>query len=335
MLNKLLNRQIRKTIGDFDSLPEKYQELFRTISDSYDFYEKDRTLMERSIELSSEEMIGLYKQLKKETDETIQKSEASLELKNMELERKNKELEQFAYIASHDLQEPLRTVSSFVQLIIKQYKGGFDEKADKYFNYILEASDRMKMLIKNLLDYSRIGNKKELEQVNCKTILSQVFEDLNKLITEENATIQVEELPVVNGYSTEIQQLFQNLIMNAIKFRRKDVSPQIDISVKQIKGYWEFAIKDNGIGIEETHNERIFIIFQRLHTRNEYKGSGIGLSHCKKIVELHGGKIWVNSTPGEGSTFSFTLPVIHEALPCNKVINENINESTVKIYSTN
>ena len=330
MLNKLLNRQIRKTAGDFDTLPEKYKELFRMISDSYDFYEKDRALMERSIELSSEELIGLYKQLKKETDETIQKSEANLQLKNIELERKNKELEQFAYIASHDLQEPLRTISSFVQLMRKQYNGEIDEKVSKYFSYIIEASDRMKLLIKNLLDYSRIGNKKELEKVDCEIVLSQVFQDLDKLITDENAIIKADKLPVVNGHSTEIQQLFQNLVMNAIKFRKKDLSPEIKISAKQIQGFWEFAIKDNGIGIEAHHNERIFIIFQRLHTRSEYKGSGIGLSHCKKIVEMYGGKIWVESTLGEGSTFNFTLPSVQKIQ-----VGEVKNESLVHFYNAN
>jgi light-regulated signal transduction histidine kinase (bacteriophytochrome) len=307
MLNKLLHRQIRKSLGDFEALPEKYKELFMAISESYDFYEKDRRMLERSIELSSDEMIGLYKQLKQESDETIQKSEANLELKNTELERKNKELEQFAFIASHDLQEPLRTIGGFVDLLNKQYYGKLDAKADKYINYILQASDRMKILIKDLLDFSRIGVKKEFEPIDCTIMLHEVLADLGKAIKETNADIKSDPLPVISGYSTEIQQLFQNLITNAIKFRKKDTRPQIRISAKRIKGYWEFAFRDNGIGIDEKHNEKIFIIFQRLHTRGEYKGSGIGLSHCKKIVELHGGKIWVQSAPGDGSTFNFTI----------------------------
>jgi signal transduction histidine kinase len=227
---------------------------------------------------------------------------------NKDLGRKNKEMEQFAYIVSHDLQEPLRTTSSFVGLLQKQHhQGKLDEKADKYFTFILEASDRMKMLIKNLLDFSRIGVKKELEHVDCDKILYNVLADLGMAISEAGANIKHDPLPVINGYGTELKQLFQNLITNAIKFRKKETSPEINISVQRKDGYWEFAFKDNGIGIQEKHNEKIFVIFQRLHTRTEYEGSGIGLSHCKKIVELHKGEIWVESKPGEGSIFYFTI----------------------------
>jgi len=245
---------------------------------------------------------------RKLNEELLQKSEAFLEMKNKELEVKNRELEQFAYVASHDLQEPLRTTSSFAELLQKQYSGKLDEKANQYLSFITHSTDRMKVLIKDLLDYSRIGRKKEFEKIDCNIVLSEVIEDLDKLITDTTATIQAESLPVIYGYSTEIQLLFQNLVMNAIKFRKKDIAPEIKISAQLIKGNWQFTFTDNGIGIDEKHSERIFIIFQRLHTRGEYQGSGIGLSHCKKIVELHGGKIWVNSTPGEGSTFNFTLP---------------------------
>ena len=228
--------------------------------------------------------------------------------KTEELKRSNVELEQFAYIASHDLQEPLRTTSSFVELLQKQYQQGkIDDKSDKYFNYILEASDRMKLLIKNLLDYSRIGNKKELEQVDCNKTLQEVLADLGVAINDANADIQHHSLPVISGYSTEIKQLFQNLIINAVKFQKKGVAPRIKISVQKVKDSWQFAFEDNGIGIEKQNSEKIFNIFQRLHSRAEYEGSGIGLSHCKKIVELHKGKIWVESVPGEGSTFHFTI----------------------------
>ena len=174
-----------------------------------------------------------------------------LEQANKDLERKNKEMEQFAYIASHDLQEPLRTTSSFVGLLQKQYQGKLDEKADKYFTFILEASERMKMLIKNLLDFSRIGNKKELEQVDCDKMLHNVLADLGIAISEAGADIKYDPLPVINGYATELKQLFQNLITNAIKFRKKETSPEINISVQKNEGYWQFAFKDNGIGIEE------------------------------------------------------------------------------------
>ncbi|MBK5271894.1 MAG: GHKL domain-containing protein, partial [Bacteroidia bacterium] len=226
---------------------------------------------------------------------------------NIDLERKNKELEQFAYIASHDMQEPLRTTTSFIELLQKQYKGKLDGKADKYLTFIAQSSERMKVLINDLLEYSRIGRKKELENVDCNNVLKEVLADLSTVIKETGARIDSEKLPVVHGYPTELKQLFQNLVTNAVKFRKESIAPKINISVQKIDGYWQFAVKDNGIGIEEQFNNRIFEIFQRLHTRNEYEGSGIGLSNCKKIVELHKGRIWVESISGNGSTFYFTL----------------------------
>ena len=229
-------------------------------------------------------------------------------LLNNELRIKNKELEQFAYVASHDLQEPLRTTSSFVALLQKQYLGKMDDRADKYLNYISDASDRMKVLIKDLLDYSRIGTKGEPEKIDSNKILSNVLHDLTVATEEANAEIRYQHLPEINGYPTEIKLLFQNLVINAIKFRKKDVAPQITINAIQVNGDWQFVFRDNGIGIAKENNEKIFHIFQRLHTRTEYEGSGIGLSHCKKIVELHHGKIWVESVPGEGSAFYFTIP---------------------------
>lgn len=239
--------------------------------------------------------------------ENLKKGETNLQMQNMELERKNKELEQFAYVASHDLQEPLRTISSFVGLFEQQYKGKLDEKADKYLTYIVQSSSRMKVLITDLLEYSRIGSKKELVTVDCNVVLKQVLDDLSVAIAETHAHVTSGELPVITGYATEIKQLFQNLIFNAIKFRKKNVNPWITISAKRDGEFWKFEFSDNGIGIAPEHHNRIFIIFQRLHTRNEYPGSGIGLSHCKKIVELHKGRIWLESEPGQGTTFYFTI----------------------------
>lgn len=226
---------------------------------------------------------------------------------NKELERKNKELEQFAYVASHDLQEPLRTISSFLDLMQKQYQDSFDEKATKYMSFIMQASDRMKVLINDLLEYSRIGRKKESAVVDLNQTVHAVLADLNKAITDAEAEIEVRQLPSMNVYPTEMKQIFQNLIINAIKFRKKDSTPKIEIGAEKKDEVWKFFVKDNGIGIDPKQSERIFVIFQRLHTRNEYEGSGIGLSHCKKIAELHKGKIWVESTPGEGSCFYFTI----------------------------
>jgi two-component system, chemotaxis family, sensor kinase Cph1 len=228
-------------------------------------------------------------------------------VRTMELERKNKELEQFAYVASHDLQEPLRTTSSFIEIFKEKYLGKMDEETDDILNYISQSNDRMKVLIKDLLDYSRIGRKPVIEDVNCNEVLDDVLADLSVNINETNTTIFRDKLPEVRGYPTELKQLFQNLVSNSIKFRRPGTDPQIQISAARENGHWQFAISDNGIGMEESDTERIFVIFQRLHTRTEYEGSGIGLSFCKKIVELHGGNIWVKSKPGEGSTFFFTI----------------------------
>jgi signal transduction histidine kinase len=235
------------------------------------------------------------------------KAEQQVETKNNELRLKNKELEQFAYVTSHDLQEPLRTISSFVDQFQRLYKDGLDERGQKFLHYIVQATERMRTLIKDLLDYSRIGRKKSIAQVDCNEIVNTVLADLHRAIKESGAQIATGKLPIVRGYSTEIKQLFQNLIINAIKFRKKEMHPEIQILSHNVGNGYEFIVKDNGIGIPEEHNERIFVIFQRLHTRTEYEGSGIGLSHCKKIVELHGGRIWVHSKPGEGSTFHFTI----------------------------
>ncbi|HEV8082995.1 MAG TPA: PAS domain-containing protein [Chitinophagaceae bacterium] len=259
---------------------------------------------------------------RKHAEELLKKSEATLAINNHELERKNKELEQFAYVASHDLQEPLSTTISFVELFKQQYFEKLDPKADKYLTYIVQATDRMKVLIKDLLDFSRIGHSKNLEKIDCNFMLRDIIADIDKAIKDSGTEINVAHLPVISGYPTEMKQLFQNLILNSIKFRKKNVPSKINIGVLKMGDYWEFAFNDNGIGIDQKHNERIFTIFQRLHTRSEYPGSGIGLSHCKKIVELHHGKIWVESIPNEGSTFYFT---IHSP-------KEIINESKIKLH---
>jgi signal transduction histidine kinase len=239
--------------------------------------------------------------------DNLKKGELALAVKNRELERKNKELEQFAYVASHDLQEPLRTISGFVELFQKKYKGNLDDNADKYLDYILSSSTRMKVLITDLLEYSRIGRNKEIESVDCNKVLLDVLLDLDAAIKETKADIRSDHLPVIPGFAMEIKQLFQNLIFNAIKFRKNGVNPRITIAAHRERDYCQFSVEDNGIGIAKEHHERIFIIFQRLHNRNEYAGSGIGLSHCKKIVELHKGRIWLESELGKGTTFYFTI----------------------------
>ncbi|MGZ4039859.1 MAG: sensor histidine kinase, partial [Bacteroidia bacterium] len=223
-----------------------------------------------------------------------------------ELESKNKELEQFAYIASHDLQEPLNTITSFASLLEEEQKDKLDAEAKTYLGYIKESSDRMTELITGILEYSRIGGKSSPEITDCNKILQEVLNDMKATLTEARAKIVFGDLPSLKAMPVELRVLFQNLISNAVKFRNKNTVPEINISAVREENYWHFTVKDNGIGIEEKYNEKIFIIFQRLNNTRSYSGTGIGLAHCKKIVELHQGKIWVESEPGKGSTFHFT-----------------------------
>jgi PAS domain S-box-containing protein len=229
--------------------------------------------------------------------------------KQVELEIKNKELEQFAYVASHDLQEPLRTVSNYMQVIEEDYANQMlDDQALKYIHSVNNPTNRMSMLIKALLDFSRLGTNRKLVTTDCNQLVKEVLADLQTVISTSGAIIHITTLPVINVYETEMRQLFQNLITNGIKFRRQETKPEVWISVENLNGKWQFAVKDNGIGIEKAHFSRIFEIFQRLHTEEEYEGNGIGLANCKKIVELHQGEMSLESVPGEGSTFKFTIP---------------------------
>ncbi len=223
------------------------------------------------------------------------------------LESKSKEMEQFAYIASHDLREPLLTIKNYVELLAEENVGTLDKDSEEYLVRISRASNRMDELIKGLLDYSRLSKLKELQNVDCNEVLNQVLADLNSLIESSGAKITVMHLPTLMAYPLDFKQLLQNLLMNAIKFRRKDSIPEIQVSAEKLRGAWTFRVSDNGIGIEEADKEKIFGLFQRVHSRNEYPGSGIGLAYCKKIVELHHGNIWVESIPGKGSSFFFTI----------------------------
>lgn len=242
-----------------------------------------------------------------ERTEALIRNELELIDRNSKLILQNNELEQFTYIASHDLQEPLRTLISVSDLITKEYQGKLDAQADTYLNFIRQSSTRMQDLVKGLMDYSRIGKEKELEEVDCNQVLRDTIADMQTIIDECDAEIQSTRLPVITAYKLEIRQLFQNLISNAIKFRNKNKRPFISISYLEENNEWRFSINDNGIGIEQKDQDKIFTIFKRLHNRSDYPGTGIGLSHCKKITGLHGGSIWVDSDPGAGSTFHFTI----------------------------
>lgn len=223
------------------------------------------------------------------------------------LERKNKELEQFAYVASHDLQEPLRTTAGFFNLFKRKYSTNIDQEASQYITYIQEAIQRMKTLINDLLQYSRIGTNVHPEPFEIKDVIEELKEDIHASINETNAVIKYDQLPDFIGYRTEIKLLLQNLISNGIKFRTPNVPPIIEVSAENIDGGFLFSFKDNGIGINPNMHEKVFGLFQRLHTQAEYKGSGIGLAHCKKIIELHGGDIWFEPNADHGTTFKFTL----------------------------
>ncbi|MGZ7120297.1 MAG: sensor histidine kinase, partial [Methanobacterium sp.] len=243
----------------------------------------------------------------------VQERTAELDVLIDELKRSNQELQQFAYVSSHDLQEPLRTIASFTQLLERRYKGQLDNDADESMGYIVDAAKRMQTLINDLLQYSRVTTKgKEFRSVDVNEVLDTVFSNLKTNIDENNAEITVDNLPIVIADGSQLVQLFQNLIGNAIKFKKPDEPPKIHISAHKEDNEYLFSVSDNGIGMESQYAERIFVIFQRLHTIDEYKGTGVGLSIAKKIVERHGGRIWVESELGEGSTFYFTLPILDE-----------------------
>jgi PAS domain S-box-containing protein len=223
------------------------------------------------------------------------------------LQRSNAELEQFAYVASHDLQEPLRMVASYTELLGQRYKGKLDDKADKYIHYAVDGAKRMQRLVADLLAYSRVGSQgKPLVAVDVGAVLQYVLDVLAEPIRQADAVVEVAALPIVQGDEGQIGQLLQNLIGNALKFRGT-TPPRIAVEARLHGGRWLFSVSDNGIGLDMQHADRIFEMFQRLHERGKYEGSGVGLSIAKRIVERHGGRIWLESRPGDGTTFFFTL----------------------------
>jgi signal transduction histidine kinase len=236
------------------------------------------------------------------------RAEEDLARKAEELTRSNADLEQFAYIASHDLQEPLRMVAAYTQLIAERYRGKLDENADKFIGYACEGALRMQTLIQDLLAFSRVGRAGATAgPVNCDSAIAEVLLTLGPAIRESGATITHTALPVVWADSSQMTQVFQNLIGNAIKFRGTE-APSVCVAAEKAGQDWLFSVSDNGIGIAPESAENIFVVFQRLHTRTEYSGNGIGLAICKKIIERNCGKIWVEAVVGRGSTFKFTLP---------------------------
>jgi light-regulated signal transduction histidine kinase (bacteriophytochrome) len=225
-----------------------------------------------------------------------------------DLKRSNTALEEFAYVASHDLQEPLRMVASFTQLLAKRYRGKLDQDADEFIGFAVDGATRMQKLIQDLLAYSRIGTRgKPLGPTDCNVIFDQARANLFKAVEENDAQVSSGPLPTVPGDEVQLVQLFQNLLANALKFRGEQ-PPIIRVTAQENDVAWRFAVQDNGIGLALAHHDRIFKIFQRLHHRSEYPGTGIGLAICKKIVERHGGRLWAESEAGRGATFYFTIP---------------------------
>ena len=263
--------------------------------------------LERKVEERTATLLVTNQQLQREIEDR-KRAEEALEKKTEELARSNKDLEQFAYVASHDLQEPLRMVTSYVELLARRYKGKLDSDADEFIVFAMDGAIRMWRLISDLLAYSRVRTESsELESTDCEAVLLQSLGNLKTAIEENRAVVTYDALPTVMANNPQLVQLLQNLIGNAIKFRGSE-PPRIHVSASRNGNGWTFAVRDNGIGIAPEYSRRIFILFQRLHSREKYAGTGIGLAICQKIVERHGGHIWVESELGKGATFYFTLP---------------------------
>jgi light-regulated signal transduction histidine kinase (bacteriophytochrome) len=307
-------------------------------ADITDLKQKEEELR-RSHETLEQQVIERTKELTEAVDELANKQRVALKMMNdavearntldilnkeltfqnvekvkraKELENANKDLEQFAYVASHDLQEPLRMISSFTQLLERKYKDKLDQDANEYIHFVVDGASRMQKLLINLLDFSRISTRaKTFVHVDTKTIVGQAISILHQSVSANNALLSCDDLPVVKADEAQILRVFQNLIENAIKFKRKTPGsefPKIHIACTKQDNMYRFSVADNGIGIEMQYHDRVFSVFQRLHSARDYAGTGIGLSICKRIVERHGGTIWFESVANEGTTFYFTIP---------------------------
>ncbi len=254
--------------------------------------------------------ISYRKQIEQRMKHLNEELEQRVEERTAELARSNSELQQFAKVASHDLQEPLRAMEGYARLLAKRYKGKLDADGDEFINYILDGVDRMVKLIQSVLVHASIDNSdiKTLQLVDCNDVMEEVLSNLKASIQECGAKINTGRLPTVVASKTELLQLFQNLVSNAIKYSARDKIPEISVDAEENVHEWVFSVEDNGIGIDPKYTEKIFDMFARLHGKTSYSGTGIGLAICKKIVETHGGRIWVQSEPGSGSIFLFTLP---------------------------
>jgi PAS domain S-box-containing protein len=306
-----------RVLKSTQTTPEVYAELWKTIANGGEWHgelhnkKKNGESYWARVSISpiknSDGIITHYLGVQDDITEH-KKARSALQNYAAELERSNQELQQFAYVASHDLQEPLRMITSYLNLLQHRYKGKLDDDADEFIDYAVNGAIRMKQLIRDLLEYSRVGTHgNPFKRTSSQRVLDKTLHNLEVAILENDVSITHDRLPQIVGDEMQLLQLFQNLLSNAIKFRSREL-PEIHIGAERKNGDWLFSIKDNGIGIEKEYAKRIFVIFQRLHSASEYPGTGIGLALCKKIVERHGGRIWFDSKPGEGSVFYFTLP---------------------------
>jgi light-regulated signal transduction histidine kinase (bacteriophytochrome) len=276
--------------------------------------QKHKLHLEELVAARTAELLRANEQLKIDIAAREQ-AEQELALKAQELARSNADLEKFAYVASHDLQEPLRMVASYTQLLARRYKGKLDADADDFIGFAVDGANRMQQLIQDLLLYSRLTTRgKALELTETRTACDIAVKNLRRAIEDSGAKVIVDDLPEVLGDATQLSQLFQNLIGNGIKYC-SDREPEVRVAAKANGTEWIFSVRDNGIGIEPQYFERIFQMFQRLHTRKDYPGTGMGLAICRKILERHGGNIWVESQPGHGSTFWFAIPRAERTQP--------------------
>ncbi|MDM8549050.1 response regulator [Desulfobacterales bacterium HSG2] len=291
---------------DFITKPFQEEEVLARVRTHLGIRELQRGLQKEIADRTLAEKAAL------KNEETARMALKTLHERTEELERSNMDLEQFAYAISHDLTEPLRMVSSYVKLLERRYKGKLDSDADDFIAFAVDGAVRMHTLLKEMLAFSRVGTRgKPFGPVEAEHILEQTLTDLSVSIRESGAVVTHDALPRVIADASQLARVFQNLIANAVKFRGEE-PPRIHITAEKNDGEWVFSFKDNGIGIAPKYSDRIFVIFQRLHTREEYPGTGMGLAMCKKIVERHAGRLWVESREGAGSTFYFTIPIKEE-----------------------
>jgi len=277
--------------------------------------QRSRAELKRRVAEKTEALQRANDRLRAGLDE-LTRTSAALQDANGELQRSNRELEQFAYVISHDLQEPLRMVTGFMDLLQRRYGDSLDDTAQEFVGYAHDGAQRMTELIRELLEYSRAGRRRRpLAPVDLSEVLNLATHFLQPAIEEAAAEIEAKPLPRVQGDSRQLVRLLQNLLSNALRFRRADVPPKIELRAEQQGRFWELSVADNGVGVPPEHSERVFGVFQRLHTREEYPGTGMGLAICRRIVERHGGRIWVDEAAGPGATFHVTLPALPEDVP--------------------